>query len=99
ALAEWSADTILYFRVFISCIFVWLFVLLFRFSKWQDSVKAIKAMPIKKQRHLLFLVFLSALLILGNWYTFIYAINNISIKSAAFVYLVCPLITTLAGYF
>src|SRR5690606_18592345 len=99
ALVEWSADTILYFRVFVSCIVVWLFVFLFRFSKWQESVQAVKALPIIKRRQLLFLVFLSALLILGNWYTFIYAINNISIKSAAFAFLVCSLITTLAGYF
>src|SRR5690606_3305971 len=99
ALVEWSADTILYFRVFVSCIVVWLFVFLFRFSKWQESVQAVKALPIIKRRQLLFLVFLSAILIIGNWYTFIYAINNISIKSAAFAYLVCPLITTLAGYF
>jgi len=99
ALVSWSADTILYFRVFVSCVFVWLFIFLFRFSKWQDSVHAVKALPVGKRRQLLFLVFLSALLIIGNWYTFIYAINNVSIKSAAFAYLVCPLITTLAGYF
>jgi len=98
ALTEWSADTILYFRVFTSCIFVWLFIFLFRFSKWQQDVVAIKEMPAKKRWRLFFLLFLSSILILGNWFTFIYAINNVSIRSAAFAYLVCPLITTLAGY-
>ena len=33
-----------------------------------------------------------------NWYTFIYAINNVSIKSGAFAYMVCPLITAFGGY-
>lgn len=99
ALADWSSDTILYFRVFVSCIFVWLFVFLFRHAKWQEGVRVVKAMSKKSRSRLLFLVFLSALLIIGNWYTFIYAINNVSIKSAAFAYLICPLITTLAGYF
>lgn len=99
ALSDWSAETILYFRVFASCLFVWLFIFLFRLSKWNESVRVVREMPTNKRNRLLALVLLCAVLIIGNWYTFIYAINNVSIKSAAFAYLVCPLITTLAGYF
>ena len=56
-------------------------------------------MPRLELKRLLGLLLLSAILIILNWFTFIYAINRVSITSAAFAYLVCPLITTLAGYF
>ncbi len=41
---------------------------------------------------------LASFLIMGNWFTYIYAVNHISVQSAAFAYMVCPLLTTLAGY-
>ena len=56
-------------------------------------------MPLAQRQRLGGLIVLSSFLIIANWFTFIYAINRVSITSAAFAYLVCPLITTLAGYF
>ncbi len=40
----------------------------------------------------------ATILLVLNWYTFIYAINNVSIKSGAFAYMVCPLITAFGGF-
>lgn len=94
----WPADTILYFRIFLSFLFVWLFLLFFRYSRWSQDLKRIKSLDKKERKRLLFLLLLSSILIMGNWFTFIYAVNNISIQSAAFAYLICPLITTLAGF-
>src|SRR5690606_2379176 len=96
-IAAWPADTILYFRIFFSLIFVWVFLILFRYSDWKRDWEGIKQMQPKERNRIIFLLFLSSFLIMGNWFTFIYAVNNISIKSAAFAYLICPLITTLAG--
>lgn len=44
------------------------------------------------------LTVIASFLIMGNWFTYIYAVNHISVQSAAFAYMVCPLLTTLAGY-
>ena len=33
-----------------------------------------------------------------NWYTYIYAVNNVSLQSAAFAYMVCPLLTAFGGF-
>jgi len=96
-IAAWPADTILYFRIFFSFIFVWIFLVFFRYSHWSQDWERMKQMTSKERKRILFLLFLSSILIMGNWFTFIYAVNNISIKSAAFAYLICPLITTLAG--
>src|SRR5690554_830138 len=97
-IAAWPADTILYFRIFFSFIFVWLFLFLFRYSHWKEDWRRMKGMQAQDRRRIFFLLLLSSILIMGNWFTFIYAINSISIKSAAFAYLICPLITTLAGW-
>lgn len=97
-IAAWPADTILYFRIFFSFVFVWIFLIFFRYSHWREDWKRMKEMQTKERKRLLFLVVLSSILIMGNWFTFIYAVNNVSVQSAAFAYLICPLITTLAGW-
>lgn len=40
----------------------------------------------------------STVLLTSNWYTYIYAVNNVSLQSAAFAYMVCPLITAFGGF-
>src|SRR5690606_16627677 len=45
------------------------------------------------------LILASGVFITLNWFTYIYVVNNINLKSAAFAYMVCPLITALGGYF
>ena len=98
-LSDWPSDTVLYFRIFVSLFFIWLFILCFRFAAFKKDYLRIKGLPKVDRNRLWGLLFLSALLIMSNWFTFIYAINRVSITSAAFAYLVCPLITTLAGFF
>src|SRR5690606_14870515 len=82
-----------------SLIVIWIFILVFRFAEIRRDWLWLKELSKIERNRLLRLTILSSILIVGNWFTFIYAVNRISIKSAAFAYLVCPLITTLAGYF
>ena len=98
ALSAWPADIILYFRIFASCVLVWLFLLLFRYDKWKEELTAVKKLDSRSKGRLAGLIVLSSVLIAGNWFTFIYTVNHISIKAGAFAYLICPLITTLAGF-
>lgn len=41
---------------------------------------------------------LSTVFLTLNWYSFIFAINNVSLTSAAFAYMVCPLLTAFGGF-
>lgn len=50
------------------------------------------------KRNILFQLVGSTLLLTANWYTYIYAVNNVSLQSAAFAYMVCPLITAFGGF-
>src|SRR5690606_30153753 len=99
SLIEWPSDTVLYFRIFLALLFSWLFIFLFRFSAFKNDWRRVKTLPRRERNRLCLLLLLSSILIICNWFTFIYAINRVSITSAAFAYLVCPLITTLAAYF
>ena len=53
----------------------------------------------KKERQLILLkMCVATLFLVLNWYTYIYAVNNVSLQSAAFAYMVCPLLTAFGGF-
>lgn len=89
---------ILYYRIFASIIMVWASILLFRKEQLKKDYAHFKVLPSGKKKRLLLLTILSAFLITGNWFTYIYAVNSVSLKAAAFAYMVCPLITALCGF-
>lgn len=37
-------------------------------------------------------------MITGNWFSYIYVVNHISVKVAAFAYFICPLLTAFGGF-
>lgn len=94
----WPAEDILYFRIFVSVAMIWAFIGLFRRKQLGADVRYLRQLSTPERRRLAWLTFAASLLIMGNWFTFIYAVNHVSIQSAAFAYLVCPLLTTLAGF-
>ncbi|RYF24440.1 MAG: permease [Flavobacteriales bacterium] len=89
---------ILYYRIFVSIVVVWGIILLFRRSALNKDIEFFKALTPSKKVKLLALTILSAILITGNWFTYIYAVNSVSLKAAAFAYMVCPLLTALCGF-
>jgi len=89
---------ILYYRIFVSIVVVWGIILLFRKSALNRDIEFFKALTPSKKVKLLALTILSAILITGNWFTYIYAVNSVSLKAAAFAYMVCPLLTALCGF-
>lgn len=97
-LRAYPADQILHYRILASLIITWLIMMLFRRSKIKEDLSYLRAQSSKARRRLLILTITGGILVTGNWFSFIYAVNNISLKSAAFAYMVCPLITALAGF-
>ncbi|RNL49608.1 EamA family transporter [Pedobacter jejuensis] len=89
---------ILYYRIFISILMVWTTILIFRKEALKKDISYVKSLTSKGKRKLLLLTIFSALLITGNWFTYIYAVNSVSLKAAAFAYMVCPLLTALCGF-
>jgi len=89
---------ILYYRIFISIIMVWGTILLFRRAALQKDMIHVRSLKKSEKTKLVLLTILSAVLITGNWFTYIFAVNGVSLKAAAFAYMVCPLITALCGF-
>lgn len=89
---------ILYYRLFISIAVMWSTILFFRKKALASDLAYLKSISGKEKSKLISLTFLSAVLITGNWFTYIYAVNSVSLKSAAFAYMVCPLLTALCGF-
>src|SRR5690606_3186913 len=98
AIRAWPAEDILYYRIFVSTALIWPFIFAFRHKQLSASIRYLQSGSPQLRKRLITLTVIASLLITGNWFTFIYAVNHVSIKSAAFAYLVCPLLTTLAAF-
>lgn len=98
SLQAYPSEQILYYRIFTSLIITWLILLLFRRKSMKSDWVALQQQSPDKRKKILFLTVLAGILVTGNWYTFIYAVNHVSLTSAAFAYMVCPLLTAMGGF-
>lgn len=97
-LKAFPSEEILYYRIFTSLVFIWIAILLFRRKQLKEDYSYLSSIGFRKKRNILFQLVGSTLLLTSNWYTYIYAVNNVSLQSAAFAYMVCPLITAFGGF-
>jgi chloramphenicol-sensitive protein RarD len=97
-LKAYPSQEILYYRVFTSLLVIWAAILLFRRKSLNEDIQYFKSALPKEKRVIFYQIIGATVLLTLNWYTFIYAVNNISLKSAAFAYMVCPLITAFGGF-
>jgi len=98
-LSNYAPDDILQYRIFTSLIITWLVILFFRKSNLRQNLIYLKSESKRERKRLIWLSFIAGILITSNWFTYIYAVNEVSLKSAAFAYMVCPLITAMGGFF
>lgn len=97
-LKAFPSEEILYYRIFTSLIVIWLAIFLFRRKQLKIDLQYYRSVLPKEKKKITYQIIGATILLTLNWYTFIYAINNVSIKSGAFAYMVCPLITAFGGY-
>ena len=97
-LKDYSVDEILYYRIFVSFIICWVAILAFQRKQLKSDLLELKGRNEIPKFKLWGLILLSGILITLNWFSFIYVVNHVNLKSAAFAYMVCPLITALGGF-
>ena len=97
-LKAYPSEQILYYRIFTSLLVIWATIFFFRRKELGKDLAYLKSIDGKPRRIIATQIIGASILLMLNWYTFIYAINNISIKSGAFAYMVCPLITAFGGF-
>ncbi len=98
-LDEYSSADILFYRVFSCAALMLLIVFLFRRKKWTETVQLFKTLPPDRKRLMILLNIGGSIFLTGNWFSFIYVMNHISIKATSLAYMVCPIITTLLAFF
>jgi chloramphenicol-sensitive protein RarD len=94
----YTAADILFYRVFSCAILMLLIVFLFRRDKWKETVQLFKSLPPDKKRLTIWLNIGGSIFLTGNWFSFIYVMNHISIKATSLAYMVCPILTTLLAF-
>ena len=90
---------ILFYRVFSCAIIMTLVTVLFRKAKLNENLKYFKDLAKNQKQQVIGLNILSSILLTGNWFSFIYVMNHVSVRATSVAYLVCPIITTILAFF
>lgn len=98
ALINYQTELILVYRIIIAFFITWIFILIYKRKQLIKDLSRIRFNIDMPKAKFWFLLILSGIGITGNWFAFIYVVNHINIKSAAFAYMICPLITALGGF-
>ncbi len=98
-LHAYSSVDILFYRVFCCAILMLMINFLFRRNICRETLKLFKQMPLQKRRRAVFLNVAGSIFLTGNWFSFIYVMNHVSIKATSLAYMVCPILTTLLAFF
>ncbi|WP_300565095.1 EamA family transporter [Flavobacterium sp.] len=98
-LHDYPSLDILFYRVFYATALLLVINLCFRKDKLKKDLEVFKSLESKVKYKTFFLTVLGGFLLIFNWFLFMYAVNHVSLKSASFAYLICPIITTILAYF
>ncbi len=97
-MAIYPSSDILFYRVCLAAVLMLLAVLASG-DMLQRNLRVLRNLSVKERRNTVLFTLGGGALLTANWYFFIFAMNHISIKAAAYAYLVCPIITTVLAYF
>ncbi len=95
ALGEYGSGQVLFFRILLALFFLGILLFFVRKKAFQATIIRIKEMDKTAFRHFLFFALLGGLLLASNWILYMYVINNVSIQTASFAYIMCPILTAM----
>lgn len=98
ALTGYPSGQILYFRVGVSVLSLLAILGTFKRKEARQTWHGYRQSPVRAKRRFLWLTLAGGLLLTTNWLSFIYVINHISIQTASFSYLLCPILTAVLGF-
>lgn len=98
-LHDYTSLDILFYRIFFCVVLMVVINVALRYNVIKQTAGYVKQMPPAQKKNLFAATVVSALLLTANWFFFIYVMNHISVKTASFAYLVCPILTTVFAFF
>ncbi|WP_281234155.1 EamA family transporter [Flavobacterium gelatinilyticum] len=96
---DYPSIDILFFRVFSCSILMLLIAVLFKRNKIKEAAVVFKSLSASEKKKAVLLNIGGSFFLMANWFTFIYAMNHVTVKAASLAYLVCPILTTLLAFF
>lgn len=97
-LSAYSSLDILFYRVFFSAALLFLVSWLLRRKTWREQRRHFASLSPAQKKGILFQLFGGGVFLTANWFFFIYVTNQVSLKAAAFAYIVCPVLTTVLAW-
>ncbi|MES2732672.1 MAG: EamA family transporter [Bacteroidota bacterium] len=98
ALSEYSSLQILFFRLVIALFLLLLINFVFRKEALRSSLDLFQRSTRAEKQKALFYCSLGGALLAVNWLAYIYVLNHISIQTASYSYLICPIMTAILGF-
>ena len=98
-LHDYPSLDILFYRVFLATALLLLINVFARYETVKTNINTFQSLSKKERRTFLSLTVLGGFLLVFNWYLFMFALNHVSLNSASFAYLICPIITTILAFF
>lgn len=98
-LQDYGSLDILFYRVFYAAFLLLLINVLFRKETLRKDWNTYKTFAKKEKRNTILLTISGGFLLTLNWFLFMYCVNHVSLQSASFAYLICPILTTILAYF
>ena len=95
----YSSVDILFYRIFSCAVLMLLIIFLFKREKCRETLRLFKQLSLQKKRRAILLNVAGSVFLTGNWFSFIYVMNHVSIKATSLAYMVCPILTTLLAFF
>ena len=97
-LHDYPSQDILFYRIFTCVAIMAPLNLIFRRKPLLEALHYFKSLEKKERTSIASLTVVSALMLVANWFIFIYVMNHISVKAAAFAYMLCPILTTVLAF-
>ncbi|MFM2230930.1 MAG: putative permease YojE [Bacteroidota bacterium] len=98
-LHDYPSLDILFYRVFYATGLLLLINFVFRNRLLRANVRVFQELSVADKKWFVTLTVLGGFLLVFNWFLFMYAVNHVSLQSASFAYLICPIITTVLAFF
>lgn len=97
-LHDFPSLDILFYRVFCATVLLLIINVFFRKEKVKADWQIFQKYDSKQKYKTILLTVLGGFLLVINWFLFMYCVNHVSVKSASFAYLICPIITTVLAF-
>ncbi len=98
-LKDYPSLDILFYRIFFATVLLLILTLFFRRKSIVNDQQAFNRLSPNERIKAVSLTVVGGFLLVVNWFLFIYAINHVSLQSASFAYMICPILTTILAYF